>query len=228
MRVLAFRKRLMGSIFSLDGKFFSIMSKIADLIILNIIYCLCCVPIITIGPATTALYYVTLKMVKNEESYIIKSFFKSLKDNFKQGFAIGLILIVALGIIVGDIYIMLSWETKYKIIFIVIFIFLLVVWSFTTIYIFPLLATFENTIKQTFKNAFLMSIRHLPKTVALFIISVGSMLLVGFVVQLMPFWFLIGFSLLAYGNSLMLKGIFKQYMPPEEKDEDDFTGINEL
>ena len=210
----------MGSIFSLDGKFFSIMSKVADLIILNIIYCFCCIPVITIGPATTALYYVTLKMVKNEESYIIKSFFKSFKENFKQGAAIGIILFASVGIIVGDIYIMLSWETKYKVIFIVIFIFLLVMWFFVSVYIFPLLATFDNTLKQTFKNSLLMSIRHLPKTIVMFLLTVLSLLLIGFVVQLLPFWFLIGFALLAYTNSIILGKIFKLYMPPEEEDEE--------
>lgn len=218
----------MGSIFSLDGKFFSIMSKVADLIILNIIYCLCCIPIITIGPATTALYYVTLKMVKNEESYIIKSFFKAFKDNFKQATGIWLILLVAAGVIVGDIYIMLNWETKFKVIFIVIFIFLLLMWFFITIYIFPLLATFENTVKQTFKNSLLMSIRHLPRTAIMFILSAASMLLVGFVVVLMPFWFLIGFSLLAFTNSIILKKIFQLYMPPEDPDNDEFTGLDNL
>lgn len=212
----------MGNIFSLDGKFFTFMSKVADLIILNIIYCLCCIPIITIGPATTALYYVTLKMVKNEESYIIKSFFKSFKMNFKQGAAIGLLLMAAAGIIVGDIYIMLSWDAKYKFILIVIFIFLLVVWMFIMIYIFPLLATFENTVKQTLKNSLLMSIRHLPYTVLMFILTVISYLLVGFIVQLMPFWFLIGFALLAYVNSIFLGKIFKLYMPPEEEQKDGF------
>jgi uncharacterized membrane protein YesL len=217
----------MGGFFSLDGKFFSVMSKVADLIILNIIFCLCCIPVITIGPALTALHYVTLKMVKNEESYIIKSFFKSFKDNFRQATVIWLILLAALGIIVGDIKIMLSWETTYKVVFIVIFIFLLVIWSFTTIYIFPLLATFDNTIKQTFKNSLLMSIRHLPKTVLLFILTAFSMLLVGFVVPLLPFWFLAGFSLLAFVNSIILRKIFQIYMPPEE-DDDDFTGISEL
>lgn len=208
----------MGNIFSLDGKFFTFMSKVADLIILNIIYCLCCVPIITIGPATTALYYVTLKMVKNEESYIIKSFFKSFKLNFKQGAVIGILLMAAAGIIIGDIYIMLNWEAKYKYVLIVIFIFLLVIWLFVTMYIFPLLATFENTIKQTFKNALLMSIRHLPTTMLVFVLTVVSYLLVGFIVQLMPFWFLIGFALLAYINSIFLGKIFKLYMPEEENE----------
>ncbi|MFA9378923.1 MAG: YesL family protein [Lachnotalea sp.] len=217
----------MGSIFSLDGKFFTIMSKVADLIILNIVYCLCCVPIITIGPATTALYYVTLKMVKDEESYIIKSFFKSFKENFKQAVGIWIVLLATLGIIVGDIYIMLKWETKYKVIFIVIFIFLLLMWFFVTIYIFPLLATFDNTVKQTFKNSFLMSIRHLPMTAVLFLLTAVSTLLVGFVVQLMPFWFLIGFALLAFINSFILRKIFKAYMPPEEDEGNEFKGIDE-
>ncbi|WP_099469663.1 YesL family protein [Konateibacter massiliensis] len=218
----------MGSIFSLDGKFFTFMSKVADLIILNIIYCLCCIPIVTIGPATTALYYVTLKMVKNEESYIIKGFFKSFKLNFKQGAIIGLLMLAAAGIIIGDIYIMLNWETNYKIILIVIFIFLLVVWMFVSIYIYPLLATFDNTIKQTFKNSLLMSIRHLPLTVVLFLLTVVSYLLVGFVVALMPFWFLIGFALLAYVNSMILTKIFKNYMPPEEEENDTFGSLNNL
>lgn len=218
----------MGNIFSLDGKFFTFMSKVADLIILNIVYCLCCVPIITIGPATTALYYVTLKMVKNEESYIIKSFFKSFKLNFKQGLAIGLLLMAAAGVIVGDIYIMLSWNAKYKFVLIVIFIFLLVVWMFISIYVFPLLATFENTIKQTLKNSLLMSIRHLPSTVLMFILTVISYLIVGFIVQLMPFWFLIGFALLAYVNSLFLGKIFKLYMPPEEEEKDEFSSFDNI
>jgi uncharacterized membrane protein YesL len=216
----------MGSIFSLDGKFFSFMGKVADLIILNIIFCLCCIPVITIGPALTALYYVTLKMIKNEESYIIKSFFKSFKNNFKQGTVIGVLLTIAAGIIVGDIYIMLSWQTQYKVIFIVIFLFLLVIWSFTTIYILPLLATFDNTIKQTFKNALLMSIRHLPKTILLLIITAVSLLSAGFIVALLPFWFLIGFSLLAFACSFLFRGIFKIYMP-EEEDSDEFRGIEE-
>jgi hypothetical protein len=72
-----------------------------------------------------------------------------------------------------------------------------------------------------------MSIRHLPKTVLLFILTAFSMLLVGFVVPLLPFWFLAGFSLLAFVNSIILRKIFQIYMPPEE-DDDDFTGISEL
>ncbi|OYO90961.1 hypothetical protein CG709_12925, partial [Lachnotalea glycerini] len=114
----------------------------------------------------------------------------------------------------------LCWEDKFNFFFYVIYIFLLVMWLIVYVYIFTLLATFDNTLKQTFKNSLLMSIRHFPKTIVMFLLSVLSLLLIGFVVQLLPFWFLIGFALLAYTNSIILGKIFKLYMPPEEEDEE--------
>ena len=73
----------MGRFFNMDNKFFTVMGRIADLCILNIICLVCCIPIVTAGASITAMYYVTLKMVRNEEAYIVRSFFKSFKDVFK-------------------------------------------------------------------------------------------------------------------------------------------------
>ena len=53
----------MDRIFNMDNKFFTFMGRVADLIILNLLFLLCCIPIVTIGPAITAMYYVTMKMV---------------------------------------------------------------------------------------------------------------------------------------------------------------------
>ena len=71
----------MDRFFSMDNKFFTFMGKVADLFILNILCLICCIPIVTAGASITAMFYVTMKMVKNEESYIIKSFFKSFKPD---------------------------------------------------------------------------------------------------------------------------------------------------
>ena len=84
----------MGRIFDMNNKFFSFMSKVADLCILNIICVVCCIPVITAGASITAMYYVTLKMVRNEEAYIVRSFFKSFKQNFKQATIINLIMLL--------------------------------------------------------------------------------------------------------------------------------------
>ena len=72
------------SFFSLDSKFSQIMGRVFDLMMLNIIFLIMCIPIVTIGANFTAMYYVTLKMIKNEETYIFRTYWKSFRENFKQ------------------------------------------------------------------------------------------------------------------------------------------------
>ena len=68
----------MDKLFNMDNKFFSFMGRAADLFMLNVVFVICCLPVVTIGASLTALHYVTLKMARNEESYIIRSFFSGL------------------------------------------------------------------------------------------------------------------------------------------------------
>lgn len=74
----------MKHIFSLDGKLFLFLNRLADLLLLNILWLITSIPLLTIGASTTALYYVTLKCVRNEENYIVRSFFRSFRQNFRQ------------------------------------------------------------------------------------------------------------------------------------------------
>ena len=62
------------------------LNKMADLILLNLIFLLCCIPVVTIGPAITALYAVSLRSVRYGDGYVIQTFFRSFKQNFKQSF----------------------------------------------------------------------------------------------------------------------------------------------
>lgn len=93
----------MDRFFNMDNKFFTFMSRVADLIILNLLCIVCCIPVVTIGPSIAAMFYVTLKMVRNEESYIVRGFFKSFKQNLKQGIVINLIMLVAALLLYFDI-----------------------------------------------------------------------------------------------------------------------------
>ena len=74
------------------------IGRIADFVVLNLLWVLCSIPIITIGASTTALYTVMLKIVKNEEGYLVKGFFKAFRENFKQSTVIWLVFL-ALGIV---------------------------------------------------------------------------------------------------------------------------------
>lgn len=206
----------MGKLFDLDSPVMSFLSKMADLMILNLLTLVCCIPIITIGDAVTALYYMTIKMVKNEETYIVKGYFKSFKDNFKQATIIWT-LALALGIIFYmDFTILRSTDASYAKILTALIMIVVVVYVFTLIYLFPVLSRFVNTIKGTVKNSFLMSVLNLPKTILLILINLIPVVLLFLSMRTMPLLILFGFSLPAYIASILFVKIFKRFEPQDD------------
>ena len=211
----------MGRIFDMNNKFFGFMSKVADLCILNIICVVCCIPVITAGASITAMYYVTLKMVRNEEAYILRSFFKSFKQNFKQATIINLIMLLIGVVLYVDLNVSKAMQGGAGQIFQIIFMAFVLIYFILFLYVYPVLARFYNTIKNTIKNALFMAIRHFPYTVVMVIIAVCPLLLLlvkSYQIQstLFVLFLLMGFALIAYCNSYFLAKIFDIYMPKEE------------
>ena len=215
----------MDRLFNMDNKFFVFMGRVADLIILNLLCILCCLPIITAGASITAMFYVTLKMARNEESYIVKSFFKSFKENFKQAAIINIIMLLAGVMLYIDMTISRSMEGTLGSVLTVIFMIILLLYAMLFIYIYPVLSKFYNTVKNTFINAFLMSIRHLPYTILMIVVSLVP-LAVFFIPSaqlqstILMVLFLLGFSTVAYSNSHFLVKIFDNYIPKEDESQD--------
>ena len=87
----------MNTIFNMEGPIFTIINKIADVVILSVLWVLFSLPIVTIGAATTALYHATHKVIMKSEGYVFGTFFKSFKANLKQSIFLTL-LFVLLGI----------------------------------------------------------------------------------------------------------------------------------
>lgn len=220
----------MSNLFNPDNKFFTFMGRVADLMILNILCIICCIPVITIGPAITAMFYVTLKMVRNEESYVIRGFFHSFKQNFRQGVTIHLIMLVVGAVLLFDLYFtrQMSGENQMYMILGYIFMVAIALYLMIFTYIYPMLAKFYNSVKNTFRNALLVSIRHLPYTILMMIITAAPVLLMFFVPQtaayVLLFIILLGFSTIAYINSRFFVKIFDRYIPASEETEDNQEG----
>lgn len=216
----------MGKIFDYEGPLFSSLSRLADLIWLNLLFVVCCIPIITIGASTTALYYVTLKMAKDEEGYITKSFFKSFKDNLKQSIGIWLIFLIIIVVLICDLYIanggslatILQSETISSVVLVAVGV-MGIILTMTLTYVFPLLAKFDNTIKNTIKNAFLISIRHLPYTVLLIAINIVPWVVIFWIGNMTLLLVFVIFSSQAYFCSKIFVKIFVHYLPKEGDDE---------
>ena len=173
----------MGKIFDYDNNFFAGISKVSDTIILNFLFVICSIPIVTIGASTTALYCVSMKSTRDEDVYAVKEFFKQFKQNFKESTIIWLILLLVASFIGLDFYMcsLMSNDilsTAFKFIFTLISI----VIGFIVVYVFPLVARFENSIKNTLMNAVLMSIKHLPYTLIMLVLTLmplGAFVLFG-------------------------------------------------
>lgn len=204
----------MGGLFSVDGKFAQFMGKLADIIILNVLLVVCSIPIVTAGAAATAFYYVMLKLVKNEESYVFRSFLKAFRENFKQSTIVYLIILgVAAVIGIDFICSETGWGTGNPLF--VVFCIIALFFYMGSCYLFPIMAFFENSTKKVFKNAFLMAIAHFPYTILIALVSFFPwfVLLFGQILPAIFFNLIIGFSLSGFINSQLFRRIFKRYIP---------------
>lgn len=208
----------MDKVFNLDSPFMRGLSKVADLVWLNILTIACCIPIVTIGAALTAQHYVVLKMVRNEEGYVARSFFKSFKQNFKQATCIWLMMVLFIAMFVVDIYIFLYSSMEFpKFLVAVVFAFA-IIFLLVGVYVFPVLSKFDNTVKNTIKNAFMIAILSLPKTILMIVIYALPIALVFLSLQLVPISALFGCSGTAYLCAMLYNGVFKKFEPEDIED----------
>ena len=216
----------MGRLFDLDSPVMRFLNRVADLIILNILMIICCIPVITVGAACTAMHYVLLKMVRDEEGYLIRGFFKSFVQNFKQATLIWIFMLLALVVFVGDWLIFrASGDTFPKALVIGVAAVGIIV-LMVAIYVFPLLARFDNSIRNTVLNAALLAIGNLPKTLLMMVIYAGPLVIAYFSAYSYMFIFMFGISLPAYGAAWLYSGIFKKLEPEVEQTSDMDFSIN--
>lgn len=211
-------KVTMSELFNMDNPFWRFMGKIADVIILNLLWIICCIPIITIGPATTATYYVALRLADDQDGYIFKNFFKSFKQNFRQGVIIGVIMTVIGAFFAYDLYLYRQLSGGMIKYLSMIMLGIMILYLFALTYVFPILAKFVNSVKRTIINAFYMSIRHIVATIVMIVIAV---VVIAVTIFIFPPLIILGFGLIAFLQSYFLKRIFNFYIEKEEEVEDE-------
>lgn len=195
-----------------DNAVFRFLGKLIDVFLINILFIVCSLPIVTIVPSCSAMYYVALKLVRDTESYPIRSFFYFFKKNWKQGIGMSLIMIGSGLFLLFDIrlygYYMNDIPAGRILMALMLVVFFM--WMLFAVYVPAVFAQFDNTTKNLLKNSLLMSIAHLPKSVLLVIMTI-VLTVAGIFVPIL--WF----GLVAFLNSYVFNGIFKKYMPEEEK-----------
>lgn len=204
----------MGSIFSLDGPFVKYASLVADIIIISLLFMLTSIPIVTIGPSTTAIFYVMTKRIYEKEGYLLKDYFKSFKENFFQSLIIGVLDFTLKLVLIFNIYlifkgIVFPLSTIQGKVFCVIYLFLLIEVFIISLYVYPLLARFKMKTKEIFKTSFVLAHKHMPTTISL----VGIRFVIIFIVYKYPLFIIAAYGTYAAIASYFIMRIFKKYSP---------------
>lgn len=210
----------MNRLFNLDNPFMQFLNNMADLIILNIIFLLSCIPLVTVGASISALHYVCLKMVRGESPYVWAGFWKGFRESFKQGTILWLCFAAIAAFIGLDHIILNSGDSA---LFSVMKVALGVVTALLScifIYIFPIVSHFKCTTKQAVKNALFMTIGHLPYTVLLAamysLIIFLCTLNVKMLAMILMLSVICGFSVAAFTACIIFDRIFRKYEPERE------------
>lgn len=209
----------MGNLFNLENGFFSFMGKVWDMILISIMWVLCCLPIVTIGPATAAMYYAIVKVIRRERGYITREFFHSFKDNLRVGVLSNLLFIVAAYILYVDFMYTKSIRAQgasYGDMMLAGFIAIATIIVFVLIFSYPVLSRFTLNVKGLMKTSFIIAMKHFPTTFLLAVIIA----VFGFACYLIYPLIFIAPALCCLVCSLFIERIFKKYMPkPEEAPE---------
>lgn len=193
-----------------EGGFFGFMSRISDIVFLNLCFLLTCIPIVTAGTAFISLYAVTLKMAKNEEGYVVKSYFKAFRANLRQGLIVGILAELILAVLGYDAWVLLASKESYAAAGFFVTVAALVVVLSLIQYLFPLMARYDNPIGKSLRNAGLLAIGRLLHTVVLLVLAAVPVILVLITPYAYIYVIFAGVSLSAFLQSKLLVNIFSK------------------
>ena len=208
-----------NKLFNVNNPFWQSMGTIFDLFILNLLWLVCCIPLVTIGPATTAMFYALIQRARGEDLSVQKDFFTSFKRNLKQGILLGVPLTLTGAFLAFDVVLCKRSGTGIYTFFMVFFAILFVFWLCTTLYVFPILAKFERTNSQILVWAFTLALKNLSMTAMMVFVIVASV----WICHILPGLIFIMPGLAAQFCATVIASIFKPYLPKPFWMEDDIA-----
>lgn len=208
-------------IFRLDSPIMRVLSRLTDLLILNILWLLCALPIVTIGASSTALYKVSLRMIeKREGSSLFRDFFYALRAEWKPATAVWLILLIPAAILSVNLWLIFSGRLIGTAAVLILLVYPIFLSELT--YCFGYVAKFESTVRITLRNALLISLANLPCSIL--IVALDLLPLIVFLISVPVFlrliflWLVLGVSSTTYLKSILLSRIFSKYSPADRGD----------
>lgn len=219
----------MNKLFNLDNPVFQIIARVADLIMLGLICLVCCVPLVTIGPAVSALFKAVYDLTLERGGGAVKNYFRAFRDNWKQALGGWLLALLGMVSLVCDwLLLKLYFEgTVYTVLAWMVLILVLLLLGLLC-YLFPLISRYNNTFWEHVRNAFILEIRYFHKTLLMVLILLLPLLMFTFLpfvlIYTLLFWILLFPGLSMQANAYLIRPIFEKLEDEaveEDENEDD-------
>lgn len=205
----------MNDLFNPDNPIIRFLSRIFDLLLLNLLFVASCIPIVTIGAAMSAAYQVIFKIIDKKDPYIAQSYIKAFKENLKPATVLWIFILFAgtcINFALSAVYNVPDEKYYFLQIPICLLVFVL---ASVTVYAFPLLSRYQCGMKQLLKNAIFLSIANIPATVMIAVFPLGFLYIASafhiHLATICSLLFTVGCSGIMYIASFVLLRIFKKY-----------------
>ena len=209
----------MRNLFSYDGLIYRFFSTVCDLILINLLWLVCSIPLITIGAATTAVHYSCQKYARGEGT-LFKNFFHAFRQNWKQSTIVWLLILLLAACFLLDYSLLIPLVFPGKMVMVIILWILIFLCVMASHYVFALIAQFENTIKNYLINSVLFSVQNILTSLLICLPTVIIVFLLLFdlnlFIRLGALWLLLGISVPVYIQTKLLSKVFQPYISQEE------------
>lgn len=195
-----------------EGTLANTLNRLIDLILLNLLWFLCCLPVFTIGASTCAMYEVTLHYAFDEELPIVRTFFEAFRKHFKKATQLFFIAAGAGAFLLLDLWCAFQWKIGIR--FFIMVLILAVMYFYLAVFshVFPVRTYFQTDVKETIRKAFVLSMRNGVFTVFIMILNVLPVLLIltlpQYFGQILFLYFIMGAAITAFLCSLHLSRLF--------------------
>lgn len=197
------------------------LETFGNIFLVNILFILFSIPIVTVGASLTAMYTVMLRIVRKEDSVTGKGFVNAFRENFKKATVIWLMLIAACVVIYGELVYVTNFTGPIVQFYSVLTMAEVILLVITLPFLFPLVARYDNTVWNTIKNAFLLSVSNLGAWLKVALAWFAPIALSAYYPVLFfstwYLWIIIGFGLIGFGTSHTINRVFKRAMEQQEK-----------
>ena len=206
----------MKNIFNLESPMMQLLTKAGDMILLNVMFLICCIPVVTAGASIAAMHKMMQEIVYDTDSGTFKGFFRAFRANFKQATFLWIIILLVILSLGCDALLIITFfsgseSVKWMLILLAVLVALV---CCVAAYMIPLIVRYENTLRQHLTNAAVLSIIKLPRTIGLVFMNLLPLILLSIslnaFLQTLIFWVVVGFSFTTYMEVVILKPVFAE------------------